>query len=150
MRFRPRVAYIDGIRDFCSFFCRTTFPDSTVAVRVQLVIQEMLENAIKYSAVEKGCDVELEVRLEPENQQLVIVVLNYATAEAVNILRDEIATISKMEPEEAYFFSMQRAKRGAVGVNRMGIARMRCDGQVDLSVSLTDDGRIRVEARGKT
>ena len=48
MRFRPVWAYIDGIREFCRFFCATTF-SGDVAERASVVVQETLENAVKYS-----------------------------------------------------------------------------------------------------
>ena len=51
MRFRPAWAYIDGIREFGRFFCQTTFGTQELADRACVVIQETLENAVKYSSI---------------------------------------------------------------------------------------------------
>ena len=59
MRFRPAWAYIEGIREFGRFFCETTFGTTDVAERARVVIQETLENAVKYSTTGEDSELEL-------------------------------------------------------------------------------------------
>lgn len=148
MRFRPTWGYIDGIRQFCGQFCATAVADGVFVDRVQLVVQELLENAVKYSTAKSVADVEFELSIAEGSPDFTIAVMNHGTAEMVGILQEEIAVMTSMEPQQAYTYAMRRAVRGGHRMNRLGIARMRCDGQVELSATTTLDGRIRVQARG--
>ncbi|HRI63904.1 MAG TPA: ATP-binding protein [Polyangium sp.] len=148
MRFRPTWGYIDGIRHFCGQFCTTAGTDGEFADRVQLVVQELLENAVKYSNERLAADVEFELSLAENGPDFTIAAMNHGSAEMVEILQQEIATVTAMDPQQAYNFALRRAVRGGNKTNRLGIARMRCDGQVELSATTTHDGRVRVQARG--
>jgi anti-sigma regulatory factor (Ser/Thr protein kinase) len=148
MRFRPTWGYIDGIREFCGQFCTTAGSDDGFAERVQLVVQELLENAVKYSNERLAPDVEFEFSLAENGPDFTIAAVNHGTSEMVELLQNEIATMTAMEPQQAYNFALRRAVRSGHKVNRLGIARMRCDGQVELSATTMHDGRIRVQARG--
>ena len=70
MRFRPAWAYIDGIREFGRFFCATTFGTPELAERARLVIQEALENAVKYSS--KSDKSELELLIQSDGDKIEI------------------------------------------------------------------------------
>jgi anti-sigma regulatory factor (Ser/Thr protein kinase) len=148
MRFRPTWGYIDGIRQFCGQFCATAESDDEFAERVQLVVQELLENAVKYSNERVAADVEFELLLAENRNDFTITATNHGSSEMAEILQAEIATMSKMEPQQAYTFALRRAVRSDQRAARLGIARMRCDGQVELSATTTNDGRILVQARG--
>jgi hypothetical protein len=148
LRFRPMWVYITGTREFCRFFCATTFPNRDVAERVQLVIQELLENAVKYSSDAGTCDVELAIR-ELEGKEFEISVSNYATPESTAKLAHELERISSMSPEEAYLFAVKRAVSLAEGSSaQMGLARVRHEGMVQIESTPTEDGRVRVTCRG--
>jgi hypothetical protein len=140
--------YITGTREFCRFFCATTFPNKDVADRVQLVIQELLENAVKYSADSETCDVELGIS-QHGGKEFEIAVSNFANSESATKLARELERIGKMTPEEAYISAVQRASTFRDGSSaEMGLARIRHEGLVELSSTHTADGRIRVTCRG--
>lgn len=148
MRFRPMWAYITGTREFCRFFCATTFDQPDVAERVQLVIQELLENAVKYSADTALCDVELAIT-EHGGKEIEIAVSNYASPKAMVKLSAELERIALLSPEEAYVSAVQRAATLPDGSSaEMGLARVRFEGQVHIASTQTTDGRIRVTCRG--
>ena len=148
MRFRPMWAYITGTREFCRFFCATTFPKPDVAERVQLVIQELLENAVKYSADSTTCDVELAIN-ELAGDEIEISVSNYAHPDAADRLLAELARMALMTPEEAYLAAVQRAATLPKGRSaEMGLARVRLEGLVEIHSTPIADGRIRVTCRG--
>lgn len=149
MRFRPMWAYISGTREFCRFFCETTFKKADVAERAQLVIQELLENAVKYSADSSACDVELAIRQDNDNE-IEIAVSNFATPASVAKLSEELERIAQMKPEEAYMFAVQRAATLPDGSSaQIGLARVRFEGLVDIKSTPIDDGRIRITCRGQ-
>jgi anti-sigma regulatory factor (Ser/Thr protein kinase) len=148
MKFRPTWGYIDGIREFCGQFCTTAASDSAFTERVQVVVQELLENAVKYSNERRVADVEFELSLAENRNDFTITTTNHGSAEMAEILQAEIAMMATMEPQQAYTFALCRAVRSGQVATRLGIARMRCDGQVELSVTTTNDGRILVQARG--
>jgi hypothetical protein len=149
MRFRPMWAYISGTREFCRFFCETTFRKPEVAERAQLVIQELLENAVKYSADSKECDVELAIRQHNE-KEIEIAVSNFASPTAVAKLSEELERIANMKPEDAYMFAVQRAATLPDGHSaQIGLARVRFEGLVDIKSTPIEDGRIRITCRGE-
>jgi hypothetical protein len=146
MRFRPAWAYIDGIREFGKFFCETTYRDEAAAERARTVLQESLENAVKYST--EGPGSELELCIMNRGAELEIAVTSLPDPGHLGSLRDEIERINATDPEQAFHDAMVRAAEAPENAARLGLARMRLEGNVRLSVENHDDGRIRVTARG--
>ncbi|HQP33630.1 MAG TPA: ATP-binding protein [Polyangiaceae bacterium] len=145
IRLRPLWAYVDGIREFARFFCSTTF-DEGVADRAQLVIHEMLENAVKYSSRESD---EVELAIRSDGGSIDITVANQPTPDSLELLRSEFASLSERDAETAYVEAMSRATQLPSGVSRLGLARIRFEGRFELSLTEEKDGRIRVTASGK-
>jgi hypothetical protein len=146
VRFRPVWAYIDGVREFCRFFCFTTFADENVAERVRLVIQELLENAIKYSMEGKVSELALDIENDPS--AIIISTVSRPAPGHYATLQEDLADLYKETPEGAYTNAIKRAAELPEGASRLGLARMRYEGKVDLSVTEEGDGWIRVTARG--
>ena len=147
MRFRPAWTYIDGIRDFGEFFCRTTFADSDVADRACVVIQETLENAIKYSSKDPDSELELVICASEKNIEFSV------TSKPDNIhldsLKLELDRLNHLNPEQAFISALERAQREPDASARLGLARMRYEGGVELRLAEEPDGRIRFTAAGK-
>lgn len=147
MRFRPMWAYIEGTREFCRFFCATTFATPDVAERVQLVVQELLENAVKYSA-ESTCDVEIELR-EEAGRAFEICVRNYASPDSAARLNEELERIAGLTPDAAYLTAVQRTATLPEGTSaRLGLARICLEGRVRLAASNLPDGRVQIRCQG--
>ena len=146
MRFRPAWIYIDGVREFGRFFCQTTFARADVAERVRMIIQETLENAVKYSV--PGPDSELELRIMAGGSHLEISVCSLPSPEHVQSLKQEIQRINDAEPEQAYLHAFERAADTPDGPARLGLARVRYEGNMELDLQEEDGGRVRVTARG--
>jgi hypothetical protein len=146
MRFRPAWAYIEGIREFGKFFCTTTFGATELGERAQVVIQEALENAVKYSM--QGNNSELTLMITGDTSSIEIAVTSRPDPEHVDYLKEEIEAIRTTDPAEAYLAACERAAENPDAASRLGLARMRLEGQVELSVKQEDDGRICVTARG--
>ncbi len=147
MRFRPAWAYIDGIREFGRFFCATTFGTPELAERARLVIQEALENAVKYSS--KSDKSELELLIQSDGDKIEISVSSLPDADHVERLKADLLDLHSLEPEQAYLAAFLRASHEPEESSRLGLARIRYEGGVELSMHEQEGGRIRVTATGK-
>lgn len=147
MRFRPAWTYIDGIREFGEFFCRTTFDDPEIADRACIIIQETLENAVKYSSGDSSN--ELELVIKATSSLIEFSVTSTPNQEHLGSLEAELRQLNEMEPEAAFMAALQRAEREPNASARLGLARMRYEAAVALNLEHTEDGRIRFTARGK-
>lgn len=147
MRFRPAWAYIDGIREFGRFFCETTFGTPELAERARVIIQETLENAVKYSS--QSAEAELELLIKSDGNIIEFQVSSLPDAAHAQALKSELSGIHAQDPEAAYLAAFQRASDEPWASARLGIARMRYEGGVELSVREEESGRIRVTATGK-
>jgi anti-sigma regulatory factor (Ser/Thr protein kinase) len=144
MRFRPAWAYIDGIREFGRSFCDTTFPERDVAERARMVLQETLENAIKYSRSELGHEIEL--TFASDGRRLEIAITSPPDPMHLATLKREVAELYTRDPEAAYLAALRRAADEPAAAARLGLARIRYEGNADLIVSEQEDGRICVTA----
>jgi len=148
MRFRPVWAYIDGIREFCRFFCETTFKATDLAERASVVIQETLENAVKYST--DGENAELELRIQNHGADIEFSVSSLPDPLHLSALRQELSNIASQTPEEAWVAAFLRvAGADPTAASRLGLARIRHEGRAELSLEEEPGGRIRITATGK-
>jgi hypothetical protein len=147
MRFRPAWAYIDGIREFGRFFCQTTFGAQELADRACVVIQETLENAVKYST--SDADSELELSIESDGRSIEFSVSSVPDAAHLRSLREELDGLRTLDPEQAYLAAFIRASNEPEASARLGLARIRYEGGVELSMKEEAGGRVRITARGK-
>ena len=147
MRFRPAWAYIDGIREFGRFFCQTTFGTQELADRASVVIQETLENAVKYTS--NSDDSELELSIESDGSSIEFSVSSLPDRKHLDSLREELNGIQTLDPEQAYLAAFIRASNEPEASARLGLARIRYEGGVELSMKEESGGRIRITATGK-
>jgi hypothetical protein len=147
MRFRPAWTYIDGIREFGRFFCQTTFGEQVIADRAVVIIQEALENAVKYSNTSPDSELELMIRVE--NDLIEFAVSSMPDPVHAQALRDELTGIHTLDPEAAYVAAFKRASNDPTASARLGLARIRYEGQVELSMTEEEGGRIRITAKGR-
>ena len=118
MRFRPAWTYIDGIREFGRFFCERTFDVPGVPERATTIIQETLENAVKYSS--PSVDSEVELSLAVEENCLVVTITSTPAPEHLGVLREELALLNAQSPEQAYIAAFERAANDEHGRSRIG------------------------------
>lgn len=147
MRFRPAWTYIEGIRTFCKFFCEATYQESDLAERAQMVMQETLENAVKYST--KGTPGELEIEITSGPESLKIGITSHPAPEHLEKLKRELEFITSLDPEAAYLAAFMRAANEPDAPARLGLARMRYEGRFELYLNEEADGRVRMTAVGK-
>jgi len=147
MRFRPAWAYIDGIREFARFFCQTTFGTQELADRACVVVQETLENAVKYSNSDPQSELELVIRAEGETIEFSVSSL--PDPAHMDALREELNGLHTLDPEQAYLAAFMRASNEPNASARLGLARIRYEGGVELALKDEPGGRIRITASGR-
>ena len=147
LRFRPAWAYIDGIREFCRFFCETTYQEQDLAERARLVLQETLENAIKYSLPGELSQLELEVIADREKFRIAIT--SRPEPRHLQTLKNELAHLTLLDPEAAYIAAFVRAANEPEAPARLGLARMRFEARFELALTEHADGRVCITATGK-
>jgi hypothetical protein len=145
IRFRPLWDYIEVARELGRAFCQGTFANAALAERARLVIQEALENAVKYSA--PGPESELELQISTEGEHVEFSVGSRPDPAHLQSLRQELERVCASEPHQAYLEAMTRAAMDPDASARLGLARMRFEGNVELSVVEEPDGRIRLTAK---
>jgi len=147
MRFRPAWAYIDGIREFGRFFCQTTFGTAELAERARLIIQETLENAVKYSS--KSPESELELMIRASDDVIEFAVSSFPDPAHMENLKKELDGLNARDPEQAYLAAFERASTETQASARLGLARIRYEGGVELSLREEEGGRVCITASGK-
>lgn len=146
LRLRPMWRHVDGIRKFCGTFTAESFEDEALGERVGVVVHELTENAIKYSR--SGDSAELELSIRHGDGQIEIVVANSPAPEHVRGLHSAFEALRAVPAEEAYLAAMRRAATLPEGQSGLGLARIRHDCGVELSLTIQDD-LARITAKGK-
>jgi signal transduction histidine kinase len=141
LRFKPLNLYADAVREFCSSFARATFEEPGLGERVRLVVHELVENAIKYG------DDELELRIECSDADVVIRVTNTASEARSKSLRQTFEALMRIPAHEAYAEALRAAASLPHTEAKVGLSRIRYEGQVDLHLDLSP-GKVSVTARG--
>lgn len=147
LSFRPIWAYIDGVRELGRFFCEKTFKQPELAERAQVVLQETLENAIKYSSLDKNTELALEIA--SDGAELQISTLSHPDPAHLVTLREEIEMLRMFDPEAAFIAAFARAAREPGAPAKLGLARLRFESQFELRVTEEPGGAVRVTAVGK-
>jgi hypothetical protein len=109
-----------------------------------MVLQETLENAMKYSKRRDDCTLELSIQCSARS--IAITCTSEPDPEHLDQLREELAQLCAQDPEAAYVAAFQRASVEPHGSSRLGLARMRYEGKFELEMDDDSDGRIRITA----
>lgn len=144
VRHRPEWAYVDGLREFARWCCSTSLP-ADVVDRVQLVVQELIENAVKYS---NSTTSPVELAISAQQGTIDIRVKNLASPQQRDLLFAEIEALNTMTAEQAYSAAMLRAATLPAHASRLGLARIRHEGGFHLSCESEPGGRVCVRASG--
>jgi hypothetical protein len=146
VRFQPMWRYIDGIREFCGFFTRTTFDDPEVGDRIGVVVHELVENAIRYSSRNESSLLHLAVYSRDE--EIEVVVANSAEESRVKEFEKIFEKINQGDALDAYSWAMQRARGLPEDQSGLGLPRIRYEGRMSLSMTV-DNNVVSVRAKGK-
>ena len=120
--------------------------DEDAIFRVAMTAHELLENAAKYASDGKA---RLEVSVKPRGEDAIVrvVVTNNATREHIDQLGACYAEMNANRDAMAHYFSLMRLNAKAGAVSRLGLARVRAEGEMEIEVDVQGD-TVKVVASG--
>lgn len=118
-------SYVSSTRIMVASFCNVHLADEEIADKIAMTAQELLENAVKYSASQDE-NVSLSFTINEEDSCVSLEVSNVATPEAITTLRQQYAEVCEGDPLLAYLQKMQRiAMNPNAEGSQLGLARIR-------------------------
>ena len=107
--------------------------DPEAVFRVSLAVHELLENAAKYAVGDKTG---LSVHFESNGSAASITLTNQTTPEHIERLRACIAEIQASDEPVALYRDMMRRTFGIQEESGLGLARIRAEGELNLSLEI--------------
>jgi hypothetical protein len=120
--------------------------DEDAIFRVAMTAHELLENAAKYASDGKA---RLEVSVQPRGDDAIVrvIVTNNAAREHIDQLGTCYAEMNANRDAMAHYFSLMRLNAKAGAVSRLGLARVRAEGEMDVAIDIQGD-TVKVVASG--
>jgi len=112
--------------------------DDDAVFRVAMAAHELLENAAKYAADGKA---RLEVEVSPRDDDALVrvVVTNTASRENIDNLGACFAEMNAESDAMAHYFALMRRNAKNGSISRLGLARVRAEGEMDIAVDINGD-----------
>lgn len=143
MDFQPNWTYLPAVRSFVREFISVSHADKKKAEAIALAVNEMIENAIKYSDRE-GVRIRLDLSAA---LSVTVAVHNHAAAAEIRNLQSLLAEINKQPPLEAYLDRMQATGESKDNKSSLGLARIRYETGAKVSARYDEqDGEVTVLA----
>ena len=120
--------------------------DEDAIFRVAMTAHELLENAAKYASDGKA-RLELSVTPRDEGAIVRVVVTNNSTQEHIAELGACYAEMNAAKDAMAHYFSLMRMNAKAGALSRLGLARVRAEGEMDIEVDVEGE-RVKIVASG--
>lgn len=120
--------------------------DEDAIFRVAMTAHELLENAAKYSS---DGHARLEVFVTPRGDDAMVrvAVTNNAAPEHITQLGICYAEMNAATDAMAYYFALMRRNANPGTVSRLGLARVRAEGEMEIEVAV-DGPAVKVVASG--
>lgn len=120
--------------------------DEDAVFRVAMTAHELLENAAKYASDGKA---RLEVDISPRGDDAIVrvVVTNNSTQEHIDHLGICYAEMNAETDAMAHYFALMRRNAKAGSLSRLGLARVRAEGEMDIEVDIKGE-EVKIVASG--
>ena len=120
--------------------------DDDAVYRVAMAAHELLENAAKYASDGKA-RLELSVTPREEGAIVRVVVTNNSTQEHIAELGACYAEMNAAKDAMAHYFSLMRLNAKVGALSRLGLARVRAEGEMEIEVDVEGE-RVKIVASG--
>lgn len=112
--------------------------DDDAVFRVAMAAHELLENAAKYASDGKA---RLEVDVSPRDDDALVrvVVTNNASREHIDNLGACFAEMNAEADAMAHYFALMRRNAKNGSISRLGLARVRAEGEMEIAVDINGD-----------
>jgi anti-sigma regulatory factor (Ser/Thr protein kinase) len=144
LRMKPPWVFIDEIRRFVESFCACAYTGHNREAQLALAVHELMQNAVPHSHDE---EVELTLEVEPSADRVAVAVTNAATEQEYQALADRLEKMYR-EPDALRHYLKTMSETPTVQRGGLGLARVRFESQLDLTVSRAG-GRVTVHAAGR-
>ncbi|HVU00773.1 MAG TPA: hypothetical protein VHE30_03445 [Polyangiaceae bacterium] len=141
IRIAPSWDQLEPLRRYLAFWLGTRVPDDGVQ-RVGLVLQELLENAVKYG--DPTSDVELSLTVSRSGNVVDLRVSNHAHPSRIAVLERELQRMRDLDPEEAFLRAMERIPKLPKGTSMLGLARIAVEATLECEIG---GGAVTIRAR---
>jgi anti-sigma regulatory factor (Ser/Thr protein kinase) len=145
--FAPRMELVRSIRVFFTEFVRQMMGDPEASGRIEIAVQELVENAVKGSSGEQVA-VELRLKDTPEATEARLETSNRATRWNIACLRQAVDEASAATSPQHLYLELMKRSAGRGKGSGLGIGRVRAEAEMDVGCEVQDD-RVVVAAFGK-
>jgi hypothetical protein len=115
------------------------------AERARIILQELLEIALRHRTALPEAELELELVLG--DGRVEVAVTQRADPALKLELEGAVARVNASVPEAAYIDALLSPRFGREAGAYLGLARLRLEGKAELTLGVLHDGRIRLQAR---
>jgi hypothetical protein len=141
LTFRPTTTLISSTRRFAGDVLGSMLRDPDSASRIALTIHELLENTLKYSTDGQALLHVSVGREEGGRRRVEVTARNRAAPEQAMDLGRRIRALSEATDPMAVYVDLMRESAQRPG-SGLGLARIRAEGEMDLSCALEGDAVI--------
>ncbi len=138
--FRPNVKLVSTVRRFTEEFYQRMLDDHDISEKVALATHELLENAVAYAT-----DGETGVRVELDDDQLVVKTWNRSTPARLATLVAMIDEMNQAPDADAYYQELMKKTAFRTDGSGLGLARIRSEAEMAISYEVATD-RVCIRA----
>ncbi len=144
LQIQPQSRMVSIVRRFVEESFEKMVGDPEAVFRVSLAVHELLENAAKYAT---GGATGLSVHFESSGSAASIKLTNETTPEHIARLRECVAEIQASDEPFALYQRLMRRTCGIQAESGLGLARIRAEGELNLSLQI-DGSVVTIVASG--
>lgn len=134
LKIQPHPRMVSIVRRFVEESFEKLVGDPQAIFQVSLAVHELLENAAKYSS---GEEAELQVQFSIKDKLARIELTNLSTPQHIARLKACVEEIQKSSHPFELYQTMMRKTHGAKNESGLGLARIRAEGELDLSIEIS-------------
>lgn len=145
VEFAPSSGCLGSIVMIVMDFCRNVVDDQEIHFAFQLASYELIENLVKYSSGER-VTVHIEVISTRQGPELVLTTSNEATTERLADVSARLTAAETAEDPVGHFDQLVQESIATPGESRLGLGRLRAEGELQLSHYVKDNNLV-IEVR---
>jgi hypothetical protein len=145
IEFSPTAGCLGSIVSVVTDFCRNVVDDSSIKFAFQLAAYELTENLVKYATGDKT-SIRIAVESTAQGPELVLTTENAASPERLLDVAARLTAAETAENPLNHFDQLVQESIQTPGESRLGLGRLRAEGDLLVSHSVVDQC-IRIEVR---
>jgi hypothetical protein len=138
IEFEPSQPLADGLIRWLTHFCELTLRDVEAAARIQMAVNELVENVVKYGMT-PSVGVEVELEREGDVSLLTLRTRNRTTPERLAATISLLRALEEAPDPVAYYDQLVVASAPKPDVSGLGLARIRAEGDLEVHYKVQGD-----------